>query len=394
MKITVLLTKDCMSREALPCYNKRSCWNGKTPNIDALASKGTIFNKYYAAGGSTAMSMSAMLSGHYPSEFLSRSTYTQVLDSEFPSIFDYYQENDYKCFVLWDRTWISWSDKYVGEFGNSSLVKWIGLDVDQPTDGHGPDVYLKDDEVLKNKTLEEIYKAFSSIEVGDKTFIWIHLPHIIKGHSSYMSDMDSFDTIVGYARQLWGDDNIILSTDHGHMNMHKGIAGYGFDLYEQVVRIPLITPRINGLSECSQLMSNIDLPYILKNKKLPKHRDYVVSDTKYYAQPKRKLAIIGERFKLIYNSKGKVMELYDLDWDPLENYNILKRYHYDSDRHYTVYYDEHFYYPFKATAIEQMKIMEAELKRIWREPSRIQLLKFHIKTYLARQRNRNRKLKK
>ena len=87
-----LLTKDCMFCESLPCYGN-SYW--KTPNIDALAEKGTLFKKHYAAGASTAMSITAMLSGHYPYEFSSRKLYIGVKPSEFPSIFDYYQEKQY-----------------------------------------------------------------------------------------------------------------------------------------------------------------------------------------------------------------------------------------------------------------------------------------------------------
>ena len=72
--VTFLLSKDCMSCESLPVYGNKY-W--KTPNIDELANKGTVFRRHYAAGGSTSMSLSAMLSGHYPYEFKSRKRYVK-----------------------------------------------------------------------------------------------------------------------------------------------------------------------------------------------------------------------------------------------------------------------------------------------------------------------------
>lgn len=100
----------------------------------------------------------------------------------------------------------------------------------------------------------------------------MHLPHVLKGRRSYMDDMDVFDDIVGYARKLVGDDSIYITTDHGHMNMHKGHVGYGFHVYEPVAKIPLITPRIDGLCEVWNITSNIDIPELLTEGRIPKHK--------------------------------------------------------------------------------------------------------------------------
>ena len=100
--IVFLLSKDCMSCESLPVYGNKY-W--KTPNIDELANKGTVFRRHYAAGGSTSMSLSAMLSGHYPYEFKSRKRYVNVIPNEFPSIYDTFQNRGYECHLIWDVTW-------------------------------------------------------------------------------------------------------------------------------------------------------------------------------------------------------------------------------------------------------------------------------------------------
>ena len=60
----------------LPVYGN-TYW--KTPNIDELASKGTVFYRHYTSAPSTAMSFTAMFSAKYPYE-LDRRTYVHIDD--------------------------------------------------------------------------------------------------------------------------------------------------------------------------------------------------------------------------------------------------------------------------------------------------------------------------
>lgn len=390
--IIVLLTKDCTPKEALPCYNGCKYWEGKTPNIDDLASKGTVFHRHYTAGGSTAMSMSAMLTGRYLYEFKSRKFYTKVKESEFPSIYDTFQAKGYDCHLIFDHSWRSWCEKYVAEFGDMNKVVYHGIDMDQATDRHTEDEYILNDDVLLKKSLEQIKNVFDSIDTSKKSFVWLHLPHIIKGRNSYMSDIDAFDTIVGYARTNFGDENIIISTDHGHMNMHKHIAGYGFHVYEPIINIPLITPRIDNVEDVYYITSNTDLPHILLTNTLPQPHKYTICETKYRGQSGRVLGIVSERYKYIYNEKSNNEELYDLQWDPYENFNILERSYYDKDRKYRVYYDEHYFYPYKEEAISALQDILAYKKTIWYELTLQDNIEIKIIEILKRIKNIIRKL--
>ena len=361
--IIFLLTKDCMSCESLPVYGNKY-WH--TPNIDELAAKGTVFRRHYTAGGSTAMAMSAMLSGHYPYEFKSRKIYINVEPSEFPSIFDWFQNNEYECHLIWDATWMNMAWRFVREFGDENKTIIHNLDIAQATGEHSASTPLKRDDALLGKTYSQIYETLSAIDLNRKQFIWMHLPHILKGRRSYMDDMDAFDNIVGFVRRHFGDDSIFLSTDHGHMNMHKGKTGYGFDVYEPVVHIPLITPRIDGKDEILYLTCNVDLPVLLTEREIIK-RGFAICETTYYAQPKRKTAIITERFKYIYNKLKKAEELYDLMWDPDENYNILKYDYYEKDRKKRVVYDEVYFYPYRKEALEVLTQLRQIRSEMWRD---------------------------
>ncbi len=367
--IVFLISKDCMSIEALPCYGGGKYWKGKTPNIDDLAKKGTVFLRHYTAAPSTSMSMSAMLTGRYPYEFTSRMHYVKVSPSEFPSIFDRFQQEGYECHMIWDKTWIHMAWRFVREFGDEEKTCFHNLDIAQATAPHKlGDEKLKRNEELLAQTKGQIYDTLHSIDYSKSQFVWMHLPHILKGRRSYQDDMDVFDEIVGEVRRLVGDENIVLTSDHGHMNMHKHKLGYGFDVYEPAIRIPLITPRINGIEEVKTISSNVDLPDIIFNHVIPQ-RSFVISDTKYYAQTGRKISLTAERFKYIYRAADKCEELYDLEWDPREEYNILEELFYDVDRKKYIFSIEQYFYPYFDEAMEAYKLLKAEKEKIWREGS-------------------------
>lgn len=341
-----------MSKEALPVYDNRY-WKGKTPNIDELARNGTVYHRHYASGGSTAMSLSGMLAGHYPHEFTSRKTYDIVQESEFPSMFNYFQQNGYECNLIWDTKWTSIIWPRVREFGDESRVHLFDPAIAAYT-GSGKanenDVLIADDAVLQ-QTKQTIFDIINGIDLSKKQFIWMHLPHVLKGRACYMADMDAFDEIVGFVRNKVGDDSIILTTDHGHLNMHKGKVGYGFHVYEPIAIIPLITPCFNGVHDIDYLTSNIDIAYACcRRQPLPK-REYVFCDTQYYWQPKRVLGIITEQYKYIFNKFDKSEEPYDLKNDPDERYNILVNDFYDEDRKKHLTYDEYVFYPNREQAL-------------------------------------------
>lgn len=298
--VVFLLSKDCLSCEALPIFGNQY-WT--TPNIDELAKKGTVFYNHHTAAASTSMSMSAMLTGHYPYEFKSRKIYISVSPSEFPSVFDKFQSMNYECHLIWDLTWMDMAWRFVREFGDESKTIIHNLDIAQPAGSHkkSSERNTRNDNKLRD-TYEQIYSTLNEIDWTKPQFVWMHLPHILKGRRSYMDDMDVFDNIVGYVRNLVGDDSIFLTTDHGHMNMHKGKVGYGFDVYEPITHIPLITPRIDSIEKVDYLTCNIDLPILLTDRKIIK-RDYVITDTTYYGQVNRITAITNGRFKYIYHKK-------------------------------------------------------------------------------------------
>ena len=375
--IIFIYSKDALCTEYLPVYSASSKY-GKTPNLDELAAKGTVFNKHYTTAGSTAMAFSSMLTGKYPYEFEERRNYTHVEPNQKESLFEILQKQGYECHMMWSVDFAQTAYPFVREFGDEEKTVFHYIDIYQPLGfkSHGKGELKRDDGVL-NDTVNKIFRELDGIDTSKKQFIWLHMPHVIKGRICYGDDIDVFDFVLGHIREKFGDDSIYVTADHGNMNMHKGMVGYGFDVYEPIARVPLITPRINNLETCETLTSHIDLLSIILDNTVPEH-EYVFCDNAYYAQPQRKLAVISERFKYIYNKETKSEELYDLLWDPLEEYNILKESYFEKRRLVNITYSELYYYPYKDEALFAADKLRKALRSVWREPSKAE--GFYIKT--------------
>ncbi len=356
----VLLTKDALRADYLTQYG--NLYNN-TPNIDALAEKGTIFRRHYTAAPSSAMSYTSMFSGLYPHE-LKRKTYSEVNQfDESETLFDVMENNKFKCHIVWDAVWFKTAYRHSKVYGKDAT--YHNLDIQK---GVGPHIkYLDSSPKDKKIARQNIVSTLKAIdEEENKYFVWIHLPHVLSGHTGYGSDIEMFDKIVGDVRAIVGDNAIYISSDHGHMNMQKGIPVYGHHLYEGAIKIPLIVPRIGGLKEITYPTSNTQLTKII-TEKIVEERKFVYSDTQYYQQSNRKMAIICKNFKYIYNKKTKKEELYDLVYDHNECVNLLSEFVYDRNRKVCYRIKEIYYYPKFAEIAEILsKFRDARLQ-IWRE---------------------------
>ena len=310
----VLISKDALCYEYLPCYGNKY-WAGKTPNIDELVSKGTLFTRYYTAAPSSAMSYYAMFTGKYP--YQSVNMKYEILNEAYKNVtlFDKAEGHGFECHIIWDERRMEIAYPYSRCYGENTTIHAVkGL-------RQGVGAHYNHQGILKenDSVLEETIQIFTN-EVDDilknnkKVFLWIHLPHVLNGRVSYGGDIDAFDRCIGLLRERFSDNNIFITADHGNMNGHKGKICYGFDVNEIAIRIPMITPRLSVGDVCSTVCSNVDLYDIIFERKIVE-REYVFSDSAYYAQPHRKLAVIMGKYKYIYNKQDSTEELYDVEWD-------------------------------------------------------------------------------
>lgn len=364
MKNKILITKDIVRTDYLG-VNGKKLWD--TPNINELADKGTIFKQHYTAGASTAMAVTSMFTGKYSFE-MDRKKYVEVKQFEDnETLFDVFNKKGLKTFVIWPFEFKETAWKYSKIFPKETNVIYLKDIAQNIVRDVKRDLIIDDTKSLA--VLKSILKEIDGIIFDKKTvFIWVHLPHVIEGRTGYGSDIDLFDELIGKIRKRFDDNSIYISTDHGHMNCEKGVPVYGFHVYNGIIRIPLITPRIENLKEVNFPTSNTQLKDIILHDKIIK-QNYVYSETQYYLQENRKLAIIKNNYKYIYNKRDNTEELYDLDFDYSENVNLLIDKCYDRNRLGYYKLNEIYYYPYW-NKIEKIYFeLKTEKDRIWKQGS-------------------------
>lgn len=376
----LFLTKDAMCKDYLPIYGNKY-WKGKTPNLDELAEKGTVYNNFFTAAPSSSMSYLSMFTRKYPYQ-QDIQTYVPLLKPyQGRSMFDEVYDMGFECHIIWDATWEIMAYGYTQCYGIHTKIHDLA-EIKQPVGSH----YLHEGLLTRSQEREE--KAFEKVRAevekitstDKKVFIWCHLPHVLNGRISYCDDIDLYDRYIGMFRTYFQDDNIYLSADHGNMNGLKGKIGYGFDVYDKNIRIPFISPRIDDLKECNAQICNINVFELIFKHQIVES-PITFSDSTYYAQPNRKLAVIYGKYRYIYNKKTNTEEFYDVEWDPCQQFSLISDTVYDIDRKVSSPAREYYFYPDWDNLPEIISKLRAAKDSIWRDTTKSQDFVTKLKQY-------------
>lgn len=377
----IFISKDALRKDALSYYGN-TYWN--TKNIDELAAKGTTYERFYTAGGSTAMSFTAMATGQYL--FMTeRKLYDGNEEAiEENNLFDRLHDAGYDVHIAWDKTYTDFAEKHFKCEGKYTKIHTLESIIPSPSphvSGQFDDLSFLDDETEEGmKLVRELFGEIQAIE--GKAFLWFHLPHVFRGRNSYDSDIDIFDDIIGLAREMFGDESIYVSADHGQMNGSKGKFSYGYDVDNRVMLIPLITPGVDDKKTVNFPVSNTQLAAVFGLEDLVP-QEFVYCETAYRAQPARKMAIVHGEFKLVYDKLQNRFGLYDLSWDPEEKLNLYYPEFYDTDRHCWYSLNQRFFYPNWDQAHKEREILTKQFNKVWKNGTPKEELKQRLK-HLAR----------
>lgn len=370
----LLITKDALCKEYLPIYGNKY-WAGKTPNIDELAEKGTVFNRHYTAAPSTVMAFRSMVTGKFAHEQPYSKYEPKEVEGADSDLFEIAKKQGYQGHLIWDSSWIKMVLRYGNCYGKETVIH----NMDNIKQGvgchynHNGKLVCNEDKI--KDTISRIVNEVEGIlNNTEKAFVWIHLPHVLNGRIAYGGDIDAFDELIGCLRKLFSDDNIFISADHGNMNGYNGKYCYGFDVNTSAIEIPLIAPRIEGKAEWNDITSNVDIKTLIFNREVTK-RSYVFSDCTYYAQPHRKLAIIKDDFAYIYNKANKTEELYDLKYDRNERVNLLQTEGYDTDRKILSPIRDYYFSPYWDSVNEIVEPFRKIKDDMWRDGSKADEMK-------------------
>jgi len=351
-----------------------------TPNIDRLARSGALFERAYAQCSWTKPSIATTFTSTYlsyhgatnpiassnagPADGTDDKRVFPVLRDGFRTMADFFSKNGYRSF---------------GWTGNSHLWSLFGF-------GRGFTQYnariATDGKVVKNAKeviLAEQEPWFAFIHI--MTPHWEYLPppkyrrydrypHALSINGSnwrricdgivkltsrdiehnvalYDGEIAFTDFMIGVLldtldkKGLSDRTVVVVMSDHGEEFMEHGGVGHGRSLYEEVIRVPLIIAgpgvppgrRIEALAQNADLfptlatlcgfnpvegLQGLDLTPLIAGKTVKSPRKYV------YSEVVNLHAVIGTRFKYLFDHEIDREELYDIVEDPGEKNNLAK----------------------------------------------------------------------
>jgi choline-sulfatase len=324
------------------------------PNLTAFEKTAVSYTRAYSISSYTAMSLAGLLAGRYPGE-LDRSGY---FFSSYPDTVLMFPDLLHKAGV---RTVAAhahfYFDKQHAGFHHGFDVWEIvrGIKADNKTDEN---ITSPDHEALAEKILGD--KA----NTGAQFFAWFHF---MDPHDEYMphpgigpygkTARDKYDAEVTFtdqhigkllafvAAEPWGKDlAIIVSSDHGEAFHEHKMWRHGFELYEMLVRVPLMI-RAPGAAprRIDTPRSAIDLaPTILDLEGAPPEPSFsgrslvpelygkpaedrdVIVDLPRTSDNDRRRALVHMPYKIIAWGDDYSFEFFDIAKDPGETHDLKR----------------------------------------------------------------------
>ena len=347
----LFITLDTTRADRLGCYGYKKI---RTPNIDALASKGILYEKCVTPTPLTLPAHSSLFTGTYPLFHGVRDNAAFIVPQDLTTLPEIFKQQGYQTAA------------FVSSFVLDS--KW-GLD--QGFDHYYDDFDLHQENVVSvgdiqrpgNQTVDAALAWLTNAKSG-KFFLWVHLydphtpyepPEEFKREypqDPYSGEIVFTDQQLGRliqfldANHLRENTFIIVAGDHGEsLGEHKEDS-HGFFIYEEALHVPFIisTPfsRLHGVRK-SKIVSLVDVtPTILEmtglatgsgiqgrslvsgfaGKGEQPDENFVYAETfypRFHFGWSELQSIQDDRFKLILSSDP---ELFDLQTDPDEAKNL------------------------------------------------------------------------
>jgi choline-sulfatase len=348
----LLLTVDALRPDLGFMGNPRDV----SPNLDALAEQSTVFQRAYSISTYTGFSLPPLMASRYPSE-MPRTSRHEV---------QYLGTNVLLAERLHDAGFRTLGA--ASHFLFSPELGWVdGFDrfVRAPVEGDAPRGSHVDLFHSSRGIADALIKMLREPELADKPFfMWAHFldPHkqylAHAGFSKYGSlPRDLYDGEVAFtdfhlgrvlaaldASPLSSRTVVIVTGDHGEAFGEHGVYFHGAEIWDEVVRVPLII-RVPDRRKrrIAQRVSGVDIaPTILDMAGLPRdpaargeslgpwlagaaraERPILIDQPQnpYY---KAKRAFIDHGMKLHHLIDSNTYRLFDLNRDPGETHDLAR----------------------------------------------------------------------
>ncbi len=331
-----------------------------TPKIDAWAKRSTIFDKAYALASYTSKSLAPMLIGKYGTETHRGWSHFNRFEPADTFIQERLQKAGIRTLSV-QGYWYFFHKGYGFERGfdlidSSAAPKAIQMEGDRTVTA----------DKLSDAAIEQLKNAENT---GKQFYAWLHY---VDPHTEYVrhegfdfgnSSRDSYDSEIAFTDHHVGRvldfveksefgkrTAIIFTSDHGEAFGEHGMIRHGFEIWEELVRVPLVI-QVPGAKpgRVTQRRGTIDVvPTILDLYRLPQPKgegtDFVSGQSLLLDvmqppgyQPKPRIVFVdmtagpnnAERQAFIEDDKklivsgGRPLGLYDLASDPGEKQNLL-----------------------------------------------------------------------
>jgi arylsulfatase A-like enzyme len=375
----LLITIDTLRADHLGAYGYR---RPTSPHIDALARRGTVFDRAFTFWPKTRGSFVMMMTGRRPSQNGYSKEHPVLLDFN-PTLAGVLKQAGYKTTAVVDNPNVAAQHGYARGFDRyretweepalkteterSRAITEDGIAYlrtarpDQPfllwlhyVNPHAP--YTPpapfDRQFLEGANVGPILPAVSGFHSGVKKEWAVPGKRLGYYVSQYDGEIASVDAEVGRvldalgASPAAGKTAVVLTSDHGEsLGEHDYYFDHGEDLFDPCLAIPLIVtvPGASGGRRSSELTSTLDLvPTILDAVKVSYPPDLAGTSVlgavtggpgtgreRLFAQNDRNLsATFDARFKLVdtpRDDKTTDMALYDRKRDPGETRDVRRR---------------------------------------------------------------------
>lgn len=363
----ILISKDMLPASDLPVYGNKS---RVMPNLDRLAAGGTVFRNCISPCPSSAMTYSCVMMGRQPYELRPETMESQQEVHNDQSLFAALARRGFRTAVVWDKFWTL--------KGRHHALKIY----DRATTFHNLDIYheigihrqgrkgsFRTQAPGTPPSLAQILEVVEQIRrESSDTFIWLHCPHILAGHSSIGADLEYFDHILGQLMERYDRQHIYLFSDHGHMDFFGGEILYGKTMNQPVLHVPLIAPLLPAVGPVTdQVFSSVRLKELILESRAV-FDSFAFSINQLPHQPNRVLTIVEGRFKYWFFKKYQAEALYDLEFDPLEQRNLLLEVVYSRAKKRTIAMHQAINYRAWEEAEQAYLRLRRERERVWYDP--------------------------
>ena len=347
-KNVLIITLDTTRADHIGIYG---CDKAETPNIDALAGQGTLFEKTSTSVPITLPSHCSIFTGTNVLYHQVRNNGTYFLPKEVQTLAEILEKKDYNTAA------------FIASF---TLDSRFGLD-------RGFHVY-NDNLILKQthvktfdseRPAELVFKDFADWfqeNYEEKFFSWVHFydPHLPYSapepyksrfqDNPYDGEIAYMDEYIGKIISLLKEKNVLQNTlvvimgDHGEAFGEHGELGHGFFCYEESLAVPLIFYSPKRIPENKRVGQRVNLtdvmPTILDylDIEIPRHVQgesllpYMTKNMagmrSFYIESVMPHEVVGSAIvKGIVKGNYKYLdlpkpELYNLAADPLEKQNL------------------------------------------------------------------------